>query len=240
MAAIRPVEPVRLRVGSPAPPGRPAETRQGVRCYEAGHTTDPPRITAAPQGRSTARKSSARSSRAAAQREVAHRDRRRESVVERLREPQPAVDGSQPACSIAHWWARSLRAWKSPSRSTCRSGAGTAPRTPPGGTRARATGCPSARRPSGASVSTFGVDTYATPPGPICSRIASSTASGSWTCSIVCRNTTQSTSPSPQLDHVALEADVLARVLQPRVLVGLRVGVDPDHRGGRRPSTAEP
>ena len=168
-----------------------------------------------------------------AQREVAHGDRRREAVVEALGDAE-AARGRRPSrpCSIANWWARSLRAWKSPSRSTWRSGARTAPGTPPAGTRARAKGCPSAPRPRGASVSTLGVETYATPPRPIRSRRRSSTASGSCTCSIVCRNTTQS--------HVARPVSIMSRskrqpgprVLQPRVLEGLRVGVHADH--GRR------
>ena len=60
-----------------------------------------------------------------AQREVAHRDRGREAVVERLRDAA-ARRGSSPSRrrSIATWWARSLRAWKRPSSSTepkCRS-----------------------------------------------------------------------------------------------------------------------
>jgi hypothetical protein len=43
--------------------------------------------------------------------------------------------------------------------------------------------------PLGASVNTFGVDTYTAPPGRSSERKWRSTASGSGTCSIVCRNT---------------------------------------------------
>jgi hypothetical protein len=59
-------------------------------------------------------------------------------------------------------------------------------------------GFPDRSAPFGARVLTFGVDTYAT--GALRLKF-SSTAPGSWTCSIVCRNVTASAS-SPYVSTI--------------------------------------
>ena len=124
--------------------------------------------------------------------EVARGDGGHEAVVERLGQPQRGMDPiparrAAPARGRAAG-ARGTGRRARPSRSAPRTARG----TPRRGTRAGATGCPSARRPSGASVRTLGVDTYAVPPARSMPLTFSSTPSGSWTCSIVCRKTTAS------------------------------------------------
>ena len=67
----------------------------------------------------------------------------------------------------------------------------TARGTPPGGTRGRATGCPSARRPAARASGRSASRRTRRRPARRVARKRSSTAPGSWTCSIVCRNTTR-------------------------------------------------
>ena len=100
-------------------------------------------------GRSTARKSSARSSPDAPQREVARRDRRREAVVERLGDAQPRVDGV-PAGVLERQLVGAQLARVEEAEQVDGAEVALAQRAVLArrGTRARATGCRSARRPS--------------------------------------------------------------------------------------------
>ena len=147
--------------------------------------------------------------------------------------PRRAWTASQPACSIAHWCARSLRAWNRPSRSTepkwrshsarYSSSAVLAhvPRVARAGgalgrqrehVRGRHVG-DAARADQPADVVEHRVRVL-----HVLDRLQEHDAVDV---------------AGPQLDHVALEAHALARVLQARVLERVRVGVDADHGSGR-------
>ena len=65
-------------------------------------------------------------------------------------------------------------------------------------------------------------------------RKCSSTAPGSWRCSIVCRNTTASAGSAKLSTRSRTKRRLARDIAQARVLVGLGVGVDADHAGGRR------
>ena len=114
---------------------------------------------------STARKSSAPSRSRARRRRASAKsrvgDRRREAVVERLRDAA-AARGPRPSRSrsIATSCARSLRAWNRPSSSTAPKCSLAAARgTPAARYSCTCHGLPERSAPSGASVRTFGVET---------------------------------------------------------------------------------
>ena len=100
-------------------------------------------------------------------REVAHGDRGREAVVERLGDAA-AAGGRRPSARARSRAGASAACARGTGRAARRgrSGARTAPGTPRAGTPGGATGCPTARRPRARASGRSGVETYATPSGP--------------------------------------------------------------------------
>ena len=136
-----------------------------------------------------------------AQREVAGGDRRREAVVERLRDPQRArARGPSPSRS-ASAWTRELAGVEQPEQLDRREHRRAQ--------RAELLGAVlldvprvarTSRRPAARASARSASRRTRRRPARAARGSGSSTAAGSWTCSIVCRNTTASTSPgSPQV-----------------------------------------
>ena len=138
---------------------------------------------------------------------------------------------SQPSL-IASSWARSLRAWKRPNISTRPKCASQSARNSSARYSFTCQGLSDFSAPGGASVSRFGVETKATPPGPSIDLKCSRIAPGVLDVLDRLQEDDGVAGLGERLDQVALEAQVRARVAEPRVLVRFGVGVDADDARG--------
>ena len=107
---------------------------------------------------------------------------------------RPLWTSSQCSLLMANSWMASLRAWNNPYTSTDEKCAAQSAWNSSGRYSLTCQGLPDFSAPSGASVSTLGVDTYTAgaPLSAVSALKRSRISSGFWTCSIVCRKTTAS------------------------------------------------